>query len=93
MSIAPPVRVAPRSFRTSIPQFSRKYLPHIKVLADLENGKAHSSIDMQVLADLKCRPLQKHLTIMRVLILEILEILEILLQTILTRRGQAPALR
>ena len=37
---------------------------------------------MQVLADLKRRPLQKHLAIMRVLILEILEILEILIQTI-----------
>ena len=37
---------------------------------------------MQVLADLKRRPLQKHLAIVRALILETLEILLILLQTI-----------
>ena len=45
---------------------------------------------MQVLADLKCRSLQKHLATMRVLILEILFILAILLQTIKASRGTGP---
>ena len=63
----------------------------IKNLADLENGEAHFSIDMQVLTDLKKSPgCHGMLGRENPLILDILRILDILLQTNKGSRGTGP---